>query len=103
MIKIINLTLKISKMSFIKFTCRDNTYDYPSICRGTNISTGLHCKNRPSDINGFCNKHYSQSIIYAKNNTWSVISSYNSRGIEVLTKVPGIVPGAVMTSEKFGK
>lgn len=86
----------------MKFTCRDNMY-YPERCRGINKSSGAPCSSKPRDINGFCGKHYLQSVEYANKpeNQWSLISTKNERGVEVLTKVQGLIPGAYSTSNSF--
>lgn len=72
-----------------------------SLCMGIVNSTGTQCKSKAQDINGFCGRHYKQSIEYAKTHKWSAIL-VKTNGGETLVKVSGIIPGAFTTSEHFG-
>ena len=69
-------------------------------CKGV-IKNGRVCTSKPSDINGFCHKHTSQSKEYAKTHPWSVIGMQEN-GRETFIKVNGILEGAIQTSNDFG-
>jgi hypothetical protein len=73
-----------------------------STCLGIVKSTGLPCTHKAKDINGFCHKHISQSILYNREHPWSVIAD-RSGSTTRYVKIDGIVPGAFMTSESFGR
>lgn len=72
------------------------------ICIGTVKSTGDRCTSKARDINGFCHRHHSQSVEYAKTHPWTVVKKIIN-GKETLIKMPISVsgPDTVYTSENF--
>jgi hypothetical protein len=73
-----------------------------SICIGTVKSTGARCTFKARDINGFCHRHHSQSVEYAKTHPWTVVKKILN-GKETYIKIPIVAsgPDMVYTSENF--